>query len=59
MKIGILLGSIVVPLLGIIMGIVYMNDANPAKKEVGKLWLIVGIVAFVLWCGVSASMQAA
>jgi hypothetical protein len=59
MKTGILIGSIVVPLLGIIMGAIYMNDPSPAKKEVGKLWLMVGIGAFVLWCVVSASLQSA
>ena len=57
MKIGILIGTIFFPLLGIIMGANYMKDANPAKKAVGRLWLMVGIGALVLWWVVTASLR--
>jgi len=50
MKIGIIIASIPIPLLGIIMGLIYMNDPSPAKKAVGKTWLFVGIGAIVFWC---------
>lgn len=50
MKTGIVVGSIFVPLLGIIMGAIYMNDPNPEKKKVGRLWLYVGIGVFALEC---------
>jgi hypothetical protein len=50
MKIGISIGSIIVPLLGIIMGGIYMADANPEKKAVGKLWLLIGVGVVVLYC---------
>lgn len=49
MKNGMLVASIILPVIGIVVGIVYLLDANPAKKEAGKLWLIVGIVAAVVW----------
>jgi uncharacterized membrane protein YvbJ len=49
MKTGMIIASIVLPLLGIIMGIIYLMDANPEKKAAGKLWLIIGIVAAVVW----------
>ena len=50
MKVGIIIGSIVIPLLGIIMGLIFMNDPSPAKKAVGKTWLYVGIGAIAFWC---------
>jgi hypothetical protein len=34
------------------MGIVYLVDDNPEKKQAGKLWLIVGIVAAVVWSAI-------
>jgi hypothetical protein len=50
MKVGIIIGTIVIPLLGMIMGLIYMNDPSPAKKAVGKTWLYVGIGALAFWC---------
>lgn len=49
MKTGMIIASIVLPLIGIIMGIVYLMDPNPEKKQAGKLWLIIGIIAAVVW----------
>ena len=50
MKIGIAIGSAIIPLLGIIMGAIYMNDPNPNKKAAGKLWLFISLGAMALWC---------
>ena len=50
LKIGIIIGTVLIPLLGIIMGLIYMNDPNPEKKAVGKLWLYVGIGMFAAGC---------
>jgi len=50
LKVGIILGTVIIPLLGIIMGLVYMNDPKPAKKAVGKIWLFVGIGVMALEC---------
>jgi zinc-ribbon domain len=50
LKIGIIVGSLFIPLLGIIMGAIYMNDRSPAKKAVGKTWLYVGIGVFAIEC---------
>ena len=58
MKVGILIGTIFVPLLGIIMGAIYMSDPNPAKKEVGRLWLMVGIGVMVLSCVICGVISA-
>ena len=49
MKNGMIAASIILPIVGIVVGIIYMLDANPEKKEAGKLWLIIGIVAAVIW----------
>ena len=50
LKIGIAIGSVIIPPLGIVMGAIYMNDPNPKKKEAGKLWLFIGLGAMALWC---------
>jgi len=50
LKIGILVGSIFIPLLGIIMGAIYLNDPDSEKKKVGKLWLLVSLAIMVGWC---------
>ena len=43
LNIGIIIGTIFIPLLGIVMGLIYMQDASPKKKAAGKLWLQIGI----------------
>jgi hypothetical protein len=50
MKIGIIVGSIFIPLLGIVMGAIYMNDPNPEKKKIGRLWLYVALGIIALEC---------
>jgi len=50
LKIGMVIGSIILPLVGIIMGAIYMNNPSPAKKKVGKLWLFISIGASIFWC---------
>ena len=47
MKNGMIAASIILPIVGIVVGIIYMLDDNPEKKAAGKLWLIIGIVAAV------------
>ena len=49
MNIAMIAGSIFIPLLGIIMGVLYMKDKDPAKQKAGKVWLWVGIVMGVIW----------
>lgn len=50
LNLGIILGSLFVPLLGIIMGAMYMNDPIPEKKKAGKRWLLTGIGVVVAYC---------
>ncbi len=50
LKIGITILSVIIPLVGIIMGWIYMTDPNPEKKKVGKQWLYVGIGVTLFYC---------
>ena len=50
LKFGILGTSLVLPIVGIVMGGLYLvKGENDVKKAVGKLWLIVGISIGVLY----------
>jgi len=50
MKIGITIGTVFIPLLGIILGAMYMKDAHPEKKSTGRLWLYTGIGVVAFYC---------
>jgi len=47
-SIGLGILSFLIPLVGIILGISYMN--NPAKKAAGKTYLFLGLGGMVLGC---------
>ncbi len=54
LKYGIIAASVLIPLIGIIMGVIYLaNGDSEEKKSVGKLWLISGLVIGVIWIGLS------
>ena len=59
MKVVVIIGSIVIPPMGIILGLIFMNDQSPAKKALGKTCLFVGIGMIVFWCtcALIASLQ--
>lgn len=42
--------SFFIPVAGIVLGIVWMNDSDTEKKKIGKTCLIISIVAIVLSC---------
>ncbi len=42
--------SVLIPIVGIILGIIWMNDQDPEKKVVGKNCLIIAIGVTVLSC---------
>ncbi|MGD8911925.1 MAG: zinc ribbon domain-containing protein [Candidatus Thiodiazotropha sp.] len=51
MKYGILAGSLVIPFIGMIMGLIYLvQGESEEKKDVGKLWLFgsIGIIVFYM-----------
>ena len=49
MKWGITAGTVVFPLLGLVMGVIYLRDPNLEKKAAGKLWLGVAIGIMLLY----------
>lgn len=55
MKVIMIIASIIIPLVGVIMGLIYMADPSPAKKAAGKTWLIIGIGASLVYCLLFAS----
>ncbi len=50
MKILLYIVSFLVPLAGIIIGVIYMGKEDEESKALGKTCLIIAIVAFVLAC---------
>lgn len=55
LKWGVFFGTLIVPLLGLIMGGIYWSNASPSKKAVGKLWLFTGVAAFIVQLGMMSS----
>ena len=49
-SIGLGILSFVIPLVGIILGISYMNDSDPSKKAAGKTYLYLGLGGIALGC---------
>ncbi len=45
--------SFLIPIAGVIIGIVFISRPDPESKGLGQACLIVGIVSFVLWCCLS------
>ena len=54
-KTGLGILSFLIPLVGIILGIIYMNDSDPSKKAAGKTYLYLGIGGMVLGCLIVAA----
>ena len=50
LKIGVIIGTIIIPLIGLIMGGMYINDNSDEKKKVGRLWLFTGLGMVVIYC---------
>jgi hypothetical protein len=44
LKWGVLAATIVVPLVGIVMGGIFVVDARTEQRALGRLWLIAGVV---------------
>ena len=50
MKILLYIVSFLIPLAGIIVGVIYMGKEDEESKALGKVCLIIAIVSFVLVC---------
>ena len=42
--------SLLIPLAGIIIGIVFVSRPDPESKSIGNIALILGVISFVLNC---------
>jgi uncharacterized membrane protein YvbJ len=42
--IGVMIATVILPIIGIIMGFTYMRKDHPSAKKAGKNWMIVGAV---------------
>lgn len=57
LKYGILAGSLIIPFVGMIMGIIYLvQGESEEKKDVGKLWLYGSIGIIVLYMIISGDI---
>jgi thiol:disulfide interchange protein len=56
-KIIVIIATVVLPPIGIIMGIVYMNSADPGKKAAGRIWLLVGVGVAIVYCILSGLLS--
>jgi uncharacterized membrane protein YvbJ len=59
LKTGIAITSVLLPIVGLVMGIMYMADANPEKKSAGKLWLLVACGVMVVYCLIGLALSTA
>ncbi len=42
--------SLLIPFLGIVLGLIYISRPDPESKQLGQVCLILGIVSFVVTC---------
>lgn len=54
LNIGVIASTVIIPLIGLIMGFIYMRDEDQQKKSAGKVWLWTGVGAMIFWFFVTA-----
>ncbi len=54
MKYGVTTAAFLIPIIGLVMGIIYLNQGETEeKKDVGKLWLFACVFGFVFYLALS------
>ena len=48
-KLGVILASMALPLVGIIAGLTYLRSDDPEKRKVGKPWLFIAVGLFLAY----------
>ncbi|MCB1986611.1 MAG: zinc-ribbon domain-containing protein [Burkholderiales bacterium] len=48
LNIGIIIGTLIFPIIGIAMGFTYMRKPHPDAKKAGKTWLILGAIMLLI-----------
>ncbi len=57
MKYGVMLAAFLIPIIGLVMGIIYLNQGeSEEKKDVGKLWLFACVAGFVVYLTLSGQI---
>lgn len=57
LKWGIFWAAALFPPAGLVMGLIYVFDPDPAKKAVGKFWLITAVIAIFVWSGIYSELE--
>ncbi|MBL8497922.1 zinc ribbon domain-containing protein [Nitrosomonas sp. JL21] len=47
-NIGIIIGTIFFPVIGVAMGYTYLKKDHPDERKAGRNWLILGVVMFIV-----------
>jgi len=47
-NIGIIIGTIFFPVIGVAMGYTYLKKDHPEERKAGRNWLILGVVMFIV-----------
>ena len=48
LNIGVIIGTILFPLVGLLMGFAYYRKDHPDAKKAGKIWMILGGIMLAL-----------
>lgn len=48
LNIGVIIGTILFPLVGLLMGFAYYRKDHPDAKKAGKIWMILGGIMIAL-----------
>jgi hypothetical protein len=48
-NVGVIVASLFFPVIGLIIGPMYMMNASPVKKKAGRRWLLVAVGAGIVW----------
>ena len=48
LNIGVIIGTIIFPLVGLLMGFSYYRKDHPDAKKAGKIWMILGGIMVAL-----------
>jgi hypothetical protein len=58
LKILLYLLSFSIPIVGIVVGIIFMSKGDPESNGLGKACLFISIAAIVLWCCIGGGIAA-
>jgi len=48
LNIGVIIGTLMFPLVGLLMGFAYYRKDHPDAKKAGKIWMILGVIMIIV-----------